>query len=587
MNKYIISLILYMEDLDIIRKFCKKKDPKILDKLSKESKQQVINVAKLYKKIPRMDEDTSLIILKHFKAPSKSLSKSVEREKAEKILNRMDLSVTGIRVGDTAIGVSKASKKATIKIHEEDVGPYEKDLDALRQFPDLWEMFLNKLSMFEYFSNMTRTEKELYLALREVQQDIAIGESKERLEIIQFGDSDFNRKLDDESREILLSNPNLTAEEIYQYFPRKPGSRARRHTLILLKSFWQLVSDYIYSDNFNGLVFDLMTGEARENSDDTRPGPEKTMVLDFGKKKIGIINIRPFLPLKGNLQGMNPYAVNFVLLLSAGGLKSLLQKIIRFRSDLIDLGFEGNPPLAGRPFGENPLLIPTSEFLLITMIALAENPGSLVPDIQRFVSGLESFCKRLTIIAAEDSFITDVNIFTSLLLGGSIAQRTRSWAPSGELFKQWLDFGISLLNSTKAIEYDINNGLKLKPYILRTENTLLQNSSAIRDDMKSFKGDLALLRDIASKWPKVKTVEKNERNEKKERKSSKIIMPVWHCVDQHWATAVAYFYKSVEGFPELFTKLFNKVTGFNPRREGKFNEDDPVSRADHKGDPLC
>ena len=54
------------------------------------------------------------------------------------------------------------------------------------------------------------------------------------------------------------------------------------------------------------------------------------------------------------------------------------------------------------------------------------------------------------------------------------------------------------------------------------------------------------------------------------------VMPLCHCVDQHWAPEIAYMYpiglveelKSPgnKPFSKLFIKLFSEVTGVNPRR---------------------
>ena len=64
------------------------------------------------------------------------------------------------------------------------------------------------------------------------------------------------------------------------------------------------------------------------------------------------------------------------------------------------------------------------------MRMLVKHAGAFVPNIQRYVTGLESFTKRLGVIIVEDSAVP-VNqapqTILSLLAGSLLAQRVRGW----------------------------------------------------------------------------------------------------------------------------------------------------------------
>ena len=50
---------------------------------------------------------------------------------------------------------------------------------------------------------------------------------------------------------------NSRIKEIEDMFPRKPGSRAIKHTLALIRGFWKLSSDYEVVDEFSGETISL------------------------------------------------------------------------------------------------------------------------------------------------------------------------------------------------------------------------------------------------------------------------------------------------------------------------------------------
>lgn len=101
---------------------------------------------------------------------------------------------------------------------------------------------------------------------------------------------------------------------------------------------------------------------------------------------------------------------------TCAGYKSLLQKIVRFAPKKIKAGTTSYP-------ADLVISVVVGELLL--------SPGSFVPDIQRFVSGLESLAKRLMVIYFEDSFVDEATKASILTLSSCafLAQRVKSWKP--------------------------------------------------------------------------------------------------------------------------------------------------------------
>lgn len=546
-------------EIQKVRKFCKSKSKDDFNQLSLIARNLFIKIAQIAIITPSVkDKSFALLILKFVNEKPEKL-KTVERKKAEKLLNEFNITLTGARIGDILLGITKVSNKAVIKIHHKDILTQKRDLNVLRYFPDLWDKYLDKLGSIPFFTSMSKSERQLYVSLNTDEKENAIGDNKENFEILQVGQSDFTKKLTEEQLELLLENKKLTSKEIYDIFPRKPGSRAKRNTLIMLKSFWKLSIEYEIVNEFDGMMFDI------SQNDNT-----KIIVLELpiSNKKISkvgfkvdknMINLSEFDYIEFakdlNITDVDNLNIIYELLkaLTSGSLKSLLQKLIRYRSKYVDINLDNS---------QHEHLIDTKIVLFITMYLLIKNVGSLVPDIQIFVSGLTSFCKRLAVISCEDSFILSSKILLSLFIGGLLSQKVKIWSPSYNIIKIWFQYGLNLLESDKCYYYDTN--INIEPYYINSNNDDLKNCSAILDILKSFKGDLALVRYLATK--KHKTIS-NDKNENR-------IMSIYHYIDQHCSPNFAYFYNHkvlpsdpINPLGKTFENVFKFITGINPRKK--------------------
>src|SRR5271156_4606470 len=251
-----------------IKKFCRSHNKKDFDLLNLKTKSIFIKFSQIAIYSNIKDKTFAFDILKFVNTKPDKL-KPQERSKAEKLLSSFDIALTGARVNDTLIGIKPVSKKAVIKIHKKDVLTQNRDLNVLRLYPDLWDKYLDRLGSIPFFSQMSKLERQLYVSLNTDYKENSIGEDLgdkkgTRFEILQVGNSDFVKKLSEEQLSSLMSNKLLKASDLYETFPRKPGSKAKRNTLIALKSFWTLNIDYQIMDKFNGTIIDISTSSDNE-----------------------------------------------------------------------------------------------------------------------------------------------------------------------------------------------------------------------------------------------------------------------------------------------------------------------------------
>ena len=82
---------------------------------------------------------------------------------------------------------------------------------------------------------------------------------------------------------------------------------------------------------------------------------------------------------------------------TAGGLKSLMQKTIRYGPQRVSLP-AATAPDTEVPDGHAPDEVDAEDFLRLATLALMRHSGAMVPDLNIFTSGFESACKRLAVV---------------------------------------------------------------------------------------------------------------------------------------------------------------------------------------------
>ena len=202
-----------------------------------------------------------------------------------------------------------------------------------------------------------------------------------------------------------------------------------------------------------------------------------------------------------------------------GGLKAMLQKMIRFGAWYVDTE-KGN--------------LSTLEILIATSICMIMHPGAYVPHSKQFVTGIESFTRRLGVTIIEDSSVVKSESITALLAASTVSQKYKMWIPSISLVKTWINLVIEAYNSERF--YDYKDVGKTKPYIINTSTPPLQLAVALLNYQKKFSSDIQIATSVAE----------NSGRTCSKIGSRKEIVPIFHCVDHKWAPSLVYFMENMD-----------------------------------------
>ncbi|KAJ3046805.1 hypothetical protein HK097_000494 [Rhizophlyctis rosea] len=532
--------------------------------------------------------------------PSKKKQKKTaegRREKdpegyARKLSDAMRLKVTGARKGETIIGYGGIAGGTQLIVLGCDVPPVYQDVGLIRQHPEVWDKFLTKLGQeIEFFRSMpTNTARADYLLSHaEPEDSLHMSDMPSvAFQILQLGSNENMAKLDEATKTMLASraaDDPIGGDEFAKCFPAKLGSVTDHHTLMFGRGYWKVLDrdPLVRKIGKDCVVFNL----SRRGEQALMMGPvqraagEELFEMrivddDFGG---GVKQAACLFNLKGTQLDLRTLAKEFDIAdetltrfqsatchLPASALKSLLQKIIRFRPEDVDL-HDNLPPLAAETV------------LTITFLSLLCHSGGFVPDIQRFVSGLEAAAKRLAIIAFEDSYPSNARTLAELMVAAFICQRYKTWRPTLQMVKEWVQVAIALWEDGRCVEYDIQKGSDAKvvtvEQAVKKADSYLLSVTAVLDLVRSFSGDLGMVRWFATtpetKWNVINRMALPSH-----------CMPLAHCVDQHWAPNFVYLLQPLNMVYELcakggtkvfggiLSKVFDEVTGVNPRRVKKW-----------------
>jgi superfamily II DNA or RNA helicase len=516
---------------------------------------------------------------------SHSLTEQIEFD-----LQRMGVNLTGLRPGELCLGVQLCTKDAIWSLQQGLIPPRKDDLDGLRSDPTIWNMFLVKLGMFHFFQSMTVAERAAYLESVEQPGDFDIAEVNDPTLTIEFhelGQSNL-LNLEEETITKLLQVRSWTPMDVRNLFPKKAGSKAKRHSLYFFHCYWRIHQQYSFVDKVPSgcLVYSMIDHGIVPQGFDTYKN--KNIVLLDGycgqtpnsKQTIGVhahfqpnsvsyrtlcyecfpVMDKPILDMLFQLY--ESFTPSFH--------KSLMQKVIRFCPIQV---------CVYHPETYEEVIVPAQHVLYTVFTYLLEHPGAFVPDIQRFVSGQESAIKRLLICIFEDSYVGPEHHEKLLEMAWmcTLTQRVSSWKPSIEQYQMMLTVADEAWSTAQqSFQYDVQAGSTLSPYILDPTLKPLEMISAILDDVKSFAGDLYMIRHIARH-----TLHNNHLKPVKRPQ----VMRVEHALDQHcmpeviymfpWSEALLYKEKQSHSkpFAGIFRKLFVQVTGMNPRKEIEFSQE--------------
>lgn len=477
----------------------------------------------------------------------------------------MRISQTGIRsyeiITSSASGTQNKGTVIQVKGFYPPADTYVRDLDDIT--------LRDAFNHFDFFSGMNTEQRRQYLIDNSTNaKDLYMEDVDLQFKFIKIGGAFFTKSLTSEQVNMLLKdNPNdeegyWPVQEVYNMFPRKANSKAAKHTLIFRPGNWSLMTSENNIDSFTGLYLDLDSNEIKQGNVNKPIGGylrefklNHTFAITHNKLRTTPLswnNILTLIDVKYH-EEMNKIK-QLLDWFPQSLFKSLLQKLIRTRCQMVSHN--------GEYYNSVPVL-------LTTLIMLMLHAGAFVPNIQRFVTGLESVCKRLAISICEDSFIDDSKCLVSLFGAAAIAQQDRAWQPTDKMISCWLKNAILAQQDKRSFQYTVEK----KSYSF-DNITELSFCHLLLSEIKSFESDINMVGSIAENKGKA-------RNYIVVTEPLKI-MPLIHCVDQHVFTDIAYYMSTpVEGFGEVFSRIWQKSSGVNPRniKYEDWKEDEEIREA--------
>lgn len=391
----------------------------------------------------------------------------------------------------------------------------------------------------QFFSTMNVEERRNWLISHATDKTHLYLEDVEmEVRFISISGDFFTQQLSPETITDLLNGQYWSIRKVYELFPRRPGSRARKHTLIFRPSNWIVLPFESTLSSFQGLWLDLDNGQSLQGSG------FPTARLTLLDQEIGVKtqprdtdwnwdSIRELAP--------DPSAADEIRTLiqwfPPALYKSLIQKLIRTGSEI---------------FTHQDRSYLARDLLFTAFISLALHPGAFVPNIQRYVSGLEGATKRLAVSIAEDSYHSDPNLLSSLLGAALLAQADRSWHPSDKLLCWWLQAAEEARQDRRYFVYRPS----LPPPTISTDPHTL--SYYLLKTLRSFPSDLELFATIAARRGEFIIGTPI---------SSPLVpgaLPLIHIIDQHTYPEIGW-YLFGESYPRLFQQLWQDVSSYNPR----------------------
>ncbi len=424
------------------------------------------------------------------------------------------------------------------------------------------------------------------------------------IQVLSAGDSTDYARLPEELRNQAQSPEGICSSEISETIMQI--NHLKKRPLVFFNDYWSFAPTLLYERTIpkNHIILDLTLGKA-ERADSHLVLQKDQIALSLAISGTTIFALVPTPPpttpnsleesaiaaaykslpknkdsLEEFTRQYQKFSSEWLITLSSSGLKSLMQKLIRFNPIRVSLcscpeEIETSPTLS------------TSRVLAFTMIALYKDSGSLNPDTQTFVRGSEAMLKRLLVIAVEDVFVSSNH--ESLLVSLAIASLLikmfgTDWQLPQLILEQVFAFAFRLLRIVNFTTYDASQKAESanKPFLFSKPDFLIGDNrcarmalvSALLDEIKSLPGDLLMFRNVA--WRIANNLSTKTDLGLGERLSRPALMPIWHCVDQHCFPDILYAFppQMVEPFKNsrvnhygaLFSKLFTEVSGINFRK---------------------
>ena len=452
---------------------------------------------------------------------------------------KMSSMLSGLYTFDVISGLRTQAKGAKFQI-KGFYPPSKLALDRIRQNEIQFKRLLLRLKTLPFFVKASLEEIDYVLYKHQTDnKDLYIDDTDVKVQLLDIGQSDFKEYTDLDFFKKAMKE-FVPLKQLSNNIPRQPGQKGLkgRMNLMFRPGLWE--TD-LYVDRFHDNVdgWDLTTQKIIKCKKALKLSDETFLHFDClqttKQTKEYLINLTKN-KTKIDLSWLTP-----------AGLKSLLQKLIRFRCKRV------------QAFGK---MYNAQDLVEYTFIELYCRAGSFVPDLQKFVSGAESAFKRLFVSIYEDSWAKDVDLRNVIVLA-DVLQNT-SYYPCDELILQACRLCKESQETFKSWAW--------KTQVKRDLKTVHGKNALSLEAIKSFKSDIQLINYISYNPDKLYT-----------NKNRPDIMPIIHCIDQHWVTDLVYHFdlKDIDvddsqsfPFQSFLRDVFIYVTGVNPRKpRGGYGDD--------------
>jgi len=467
----------------------------------------------------------------------------------------ISIDITGVRDGEliTNMTHSHANKGTVIRIK----GEYQPNYQKVSEYNPI--ELTNQLNTIQFFENLSTQGKIGWLIENSTKKsDIYMNDLLLKIKFIKIGGTGFTDKLTEDQINVLLAG-NMTdpdgywnINDVYTMIPpNKQQSRAKYHTLIFRPSIWRLCPDNQTVNSYTGLSINLDDANiTQELSINKKENQIYVINLNTDNKTLGIkytlrhdnLSIQSIFHQITKILNVEMKVVKSISELikwfPPSLHKSLIQKIIRTRCKTI---FHDDHEYESKCV------------LLVSFGLLLIHPGSFVPDIQRYVTGLESATKRLAVSICEDSYTESYSDIMTLYGAALLCQHSKTWQPTDEMINRWLKLAITAQSDSRLFTYSTQT-------ITSTISdwNYYSLSYLLISEIKSFGTDINMVGTITGEYrPIVDNII--------------IKMPLIHCIDQHSFTEIGWYVCSkFKDYSELFGKIWDEVVGINPRKINKY-----------------
>ena len=422
---------------------------------------------------------------------------------------------TGVRDGEIIEGVGKQCKGSIAQIFF--------NYPPSRTILNEKIIIRDGLNSYDFFKDMSFSERiEWFEKNATPDDDLYLSDCNLKIKFLKIDGEYMTKSLDFHIKDIL--NKELDMKDVYNLFPKKVGSKARRHTLVFRPGNWVLRLP-LERKSYEGIYWQngIKKGKIDHYIEANPP-------IAYQEEDIydpwDLVKVDNVMEIREKLSFFTPSMF-----------KSLLQKIIRMRAMSVSKW-------------------KAEDLAVVTFMMLYTHPGALVPNIQRFVKGSESAFKRLAVSILEDSYSSSS---ITNLLAASLICREKDNCISKEFLRETLEIVKESVNSDKYYKY------KITPRPISEELNPWNISYNYLSQLKSFQTDIDMLSSI---------IENN--GEYLVSNYPRVDMNIYHGMDHHCYPEIAYYIPYTEmSIPDIFRRIWDEVSGYNNRKREflKFPED--------------